>query len=91
MIGTTDALNMLRQHQLVILRRLRDGPLTEFELASEVAEHSGYSIEDASDKMSEWLSQLRAAGFIWFGFLTNDVEQSLLAAALTKKGRELVS
>ena len=48
MIDTIDA---LRQHQLVILRRLRNGPLTEFELASQVADHSGFSAEQCDDSM----------------------------------------
>ncbi len=87
MIDTIDA---LRQHQLVILRRLRGSPLTEFELASEIAEHSGYSVEECADNMSTWLGDLRQAGLIWAGALTNDAEQEIWAAALTKKGRELV-
>jgi len=93
MIGTKTnvPIEALRQHQLVILRRLRSGPLTEFELASEVAEHSGHTIENASDKMSDWLGELRAAGLIWAGPLTNDVQQVLLAAALTARGRKLVT
>jgi hypothetical protein len=39
-----NTLDTLAQHQLVILRRLRAGPLTEFELAREIAEHSAYSV-----------------------------------------------
>ncbi len=87
MIDTIDA---LRQHELVILRRLRDGPLTEFELIAEVAEHSGHSTEKCADSMNAWLSELRDAGFVWAGTLTSDTEQEIWAAALTKKGRELV-
>ena len=85
-----DTLDALQQHQLVILRRLRKGPLTEFELASEIAEHSGYTVEQASDNMNEWLEELRAEGLVWAGVLTNDNGQRLFAAALTKRGTELV-
>lgn len=87
MIETIDA---LRQHQLVILRRLRKGPLTEFELANEVCEHSGFSSEECADNMSEWLDELCGAGLIWAGQLSNASGQTLLAAALTKQGTELV-
>ena len=52
----TLTLDSSRQHQLVILRRLRNTPLTEFELAREVAEHSGYSTEDAADRMKGGLA-----------------------------------
>ena len=85
-----DAVNALQQHQLVILRRLRSGPLTEFELAGEIAGHSGYSIEQCADRMAEWLDELRAEGLIWAGALTNDTGQELMAAALSKRGRDLV-
>ena len=88
MIDTIDALS---QHQLVILRKLRGGPLTEFELASEIAEHSGFTIEQCSDSMVGWLGDLRDAGLIWAGALCNDTKQEMWAAALTKKGRELVA
>jgi len=81
----------LRQHQLVILRRLRGGPLTEFELVREVAQHSGHSFEQAAELMADWLEELRVEGYIWSGALTNSSEQRLMAAALTKKGRELVN
>ncbi|MCH9000969.1 MAG: hypothetical protein IIC02_00215 [Planctomycetes bacterium] len=87
MIDTIDA---LRQHELVILRRLRDGPLTEFELISEVAEHSGHSTEKCADSMNAWLCELRDAGLIWAGALICDTGQEIWAAALTKRGRELV-
>lgn len=85
-----DTLDALQQHQLVILRRLRKGPLTEFELASEIAEHSGHTVEQASDNMNEWLEELRAEGLVWAGVLTNDNGQHLFAATLTKRGTELV-
>jgi len=89
MIDTT--IESLRQHQLVILRRLRGGPLTEFELATEVADHSGHTHEQAADKMAEWLGELREAGLIWFGTLSNSAAQEIMAAALTRRGQELVA
>ena len=85
-----ETLQALRQHQLVILRRLRVGPLTEFELAREVAGSSGFTAEQCSDNMAEWLIELRAEGLIWAGALTNAKGQELMAAALTDKGRNLV-
>ncbi len=88
MIDTIDA---LRQHQLVILRRLRGGPLTEFELAGQVADHSGFSAEQCADSMAEWLEELRREGLVWAGELSNRDGQTILAAALTKSGRELVN
>lgn len=87
----TETLSQLRQHELVILRRLRTGPLTEFELAQQVAEHSGHSNEQASDKMGPWLESLKEAGYIWTGKLFNESGQFIHAAALTRSGRELVS
>ena len=87
MIETQDA---LAQHQLVILRRLRDGPLTEFELVGEVAEHSGYTHEQCADNMAEWLEELRIEGLIWAGALSNADGQRMMAAALAKRGKELV-
>lgn len=78
MTGTIDT---LRQHQLVILRRLRSHPLTEFELASEVAEHSGYDVEQCMDQMSVWLEELRDAGLIWAGRLVNGNKQEMWVAA----------
>lgn len=83
-------LNELRQHELVILRRLREHPLTEFELASEVAEHSGFSPDGAAEHMESWLDALKEAGYIWTGRLYNEKGQFIRAAALTKAGRELV-
>lgn len=87
MIDTIDA---LRNHQLVILRRLRTGPLTEFELANEIAEHSAYTVEQCADNMADWLEELRLEGLIWAGTLTNAEDQQIQAAALTKRGMELV-
>ena len=80
----------LRQHELVILRRLRTGPLTEFELSSEVSAHSGYTAEQAADLMGDWLEELKCRGLIWSGKLANDAGQYILAAALTRNGRALV-
>ncbi|MHC5111079.1 MAG: hypothetical protein ACYTHJ_14505 [Planctomycetota bacterium] len=88
MIDTIDA---LRQHQLVILRRLRQGPLTEFELAYEVSEVSGYSTEQAAENMAIWLRELRDAGLIWTGELANAESQTIHAAALTARGKELIN
>ena len=85
-----DTIDSLRQHQLVILRRLRQGALTEFELVSEVAEHSGYTVEQCADNMADWLEELRGAGLMWAGILTNVDGQEMMAAALTKRGLELV-
>ncbi|MFQ5592176.1 MAG: hypothetical protein ACE5HE_13515 [Phycisphaerae bacterium] len=87
MIDTTDA---LRNHQLVILRRLRSGPLTEFELANEVAEHSSYTVEQCADSMQDWLEELRLEGLVWAGALLNAESQRITAAALTKRGMQLV-
>jgi len=86
----SNAIQALAQHQLVILRRLRQGPLTEFELAREVAEHSGHTTEEAADQMGAWLEALRLEGLVWSGELQNVDGQRLLAAALTKQGREVV-
>ncbi len=87
-IETIDA---LRQHQLVILRRLRTGPLTEFELAAEVAEHSGFTHDQASDLVADWLEELRVEGLVWAGDLCNADAQTISAAALTNRGKELVN
>ncbi len=84
---TTDE---LRQHELVILRRLLSGPLTEFELGSEVADHSGYTREQTADQIGPWLIELQQSGWIWCGKLYNSDGQFIHAAALTNKGRELV-
>jgi len=87
----TTTIKSLQQHQLVILRRLRSHALTEFELASEVAEHSGWAGEQAMDNMSKWLRELRDDGLIWTGVLCNSNGQEMYAAALTISGRDLVS
>ncbi|MGB0717054.1 MAG: hypothetical protein ACPGXK_14330 [Phycisphaerae bacterium] len=88
MINTIEA---LRQHQLVILRRLRKGPLTEFELAHEVSEVSGFTTDQAADNMATWLDELREAGLVWSGQLSNADDQAILAAALTARGKELIA
>ncbi len=85
-----DTTAILQQHELVILRRLRDGPLTEFELAGHIADASGYTRERAADMMSDWLEALRGEGLIWAGSLSNSSDQQIMAAALTNRGRELV-
>ncbi len=87
MLHATESLPL---HQVVILRRLRKHPLTEFELAREVAAHSGYSEEQAVELMAGWLERLRTEGFIWSGALTNADGQTIMAAALTRRGKELV-
>ena len=74
----------------MILRRLRKGPLTEFELAAEIAEHSGFTNEQAVDSLPVWLEELRSYGLLWSGPISNNEDQTMLVAALTKQGRELV-
>ncbi len=86
-----DTIDSLRQHQLVILRRLRGGPLTEFELSHEVAEHSGFTPEQAAENMTDWLEELRCEGLVWSGLLANSNNQQIAAAALTKRGKDLVA
>lgn len=83
-------LNTLRQHELVILRRLRSGPLTEFELAREISNTSGYSTEAAAENVPAWLEALKEEGLVWTGRLSNSNGQSIYAAALTRLGRSLV-
>lgn len=85
-----ETIESLAQHQLVILRRLRASPLTEFELVHEVTNHSGYSVEQCTDRMSDWLETLKREGLVWAGTLHNADGQQIMAAALTKQGRELV-
>ena len=89
-IAVIETIESLAQHQLVILRRLRAGPLTEFELANEVAEHSGHNPEQCTDRMADWLETLRREGLVWAGTLQNADGQQIMAAALTKHGRDLV-
>ena len=84
------AFEVLRQHDLIILRRLRKGPLTEFELAREVAENSNWSAEEAFVHVKEWIDGLQAEGLVWAGKLYNDGGQHIYAAALTRRGLELV-
>ena len=86
-----DTIGSLRQHELVILRRLRGGPLTEFELVQEVAEHSGYTVEQCADNIADWLEALRFEGLVWAGSLANSEGQKIMAAALTGRGKELVA
>ncbi|HNQ24373.1 MAG TPA: hypothetical protein PKK06_14905 [Phycisphaerae bacterium] len=87
----TTTIDSLRQHQLIILRRLRGGPLTEFELVSEVVASTGFTVEQAMDRMAEWLDELRQEGLLWAGALTNANGQTMWAAALTRRGQELVA
>ena len=83
-------LDALGQPQLVVVRRLSSGPLTEFELAHEVTLNSAYTPEQASDRIAGWLNELREKGLIWDGTLSNKCGQTILAAALTNLGRRLV-
>jgi len=85
-----DTIDSLRQHQLVILRRLRNGPLTEFELVQEIAAHSGFTTDQCEENLAIWLTVLRDEGLLWSGALTNEHGQSMLAAAITNRGKELV-
>ncbi len=75
---------------LVVVRRLRSGPLTEFELASEVACQLSYSPEQAVDQLTAWLQELFDEGLIWSGVLSNRRGQQMFAAALTTLGKRLV-
>jgi len=84
------AFEVLRQHELIILRRLRKGPLTEFELAREVAENSNWSAQDSFERIKEWLDDLQKQGLIWAGKLSNDRGQYIYAAALTRRGQEII-
>ncbi len=83
-------LDALCQPELVVLRRLGSGPLTEFELAHEVAVNSSYTPGQAADRVDSWLNELREKGLIWAGTLLNKRGQSIMAAALTNKGRDLI-
>ena len=84
------AFEVLRQHELIILRRLRRGPLTEFELAREVAENSNWSSQESFEHIKEWLDGLQKEGLIWAGKLYNKKGQHIYAAALTRRGQKLV-
>ncbi len=75
---------------LIVARRLRSGPLTEFELASEVACHSSYSPEQAADQLASWVQELFDQDLIWSGVLSNSRGQHMVAAALTNTGKRLV-
>ena len=83
-------LNALCQPELVVLRRLSSGPLTEFELAHEVAVSSSYTPDQAAARVDSWLNELREKGLVWAGTLLNKRGQSIMAAAITNKGRELI-
>ncbi len=83
-------LDALSHHELVVVRRLSGGPLTEFELAHEVAVNSSYTPEQAADRVPGWLNGLRDKGLIWAGTLLNKRGQTIMAAALTNRGQDLV-
>jgi hypothetical protein len=91
MITMNDVLESLRQAELVVVRRLRTGPLTEFELVAEVAEHSGYTTDQAAERMPDLLAGLQDRGLIWSGVLTNRRGQTIMAAALTSHGRSIAA
>jgi len=80
----------MRHHQLIILQQLVRGPLTEFELAQAVAQATGFETELAAEMIPHWLEELRGEGLVWAGQLYNSDKQSIAAAALTNKGRDLV-
>lgn len=78
----------LQQHQLVILRRLRNSPLTEFDLSAEVADSSGWDRENAAERISQWLDELAANG--WIEIQTAGRSYTYKVATLADAGRELV-
>lgn len=84
----TATIDDLRQHQLVILRRLRNGPLTEFDLSAEVANSSGWDREKAAERISQWLDELAANG--WVAIQIGGENHTYKVATLTDAGRELV-
>jgi len=86
----TDAIGAMRHHQLIILQQLVRGPLTEFELAQAVAQATGFEADIAAEMIPQWLDELRSEGLVWSGMLYNQQEQSIAAAALTNRGRDLV-
>ncbi len=86
----TQAFEVLRQHELIILRRLRTGPLTEFELAREVAENSSWTAELAFENIQTWLESLKSDGMVWAGKLYSSKGQYIYAAALTRRGQEIL-
>lgn len=86
----TDTIGVMRQHQLIILQQLVRGPLTEFELAQAVAQATGFEADIAAEMIPQWLDELRGEGLVWSGKLFNSDQQSIAAAALTNRGRDLV-
>ena len=60
-------------------------------LGGRVGDHAGVSAGQCAESMGEWLGGLRGEGLIWAGDLSNANGQTILAAALTKTGRELVN
>jgi len=58
-------LDVLGQDELVVVGRLRCGPLTEFEPAHEMAESSSCTPEQAADRVGGWLNEWREKGLIW--------------------------
>ncbi len=84
------AIESLSNPALIVVRRLRSGPLTEFELASALACHSSYSPEQAADQIASGLQELFDQGLIWSGVLSNRRGQHMMAAALTNLGKRLI-
>ena len=86
----TDTIGAMRHHQLTILKQLLRSPLTEFELCHAVAQSTGFGTDIAAELMPQWLDELKSEGLVWTGPLYNSDDQSIAAAALTKRGRNLV-
>ena len=82
-------MDSLSNPAVVVLRRLRGGPLTEFEMARAVSESFRYSSDQAADQLIFWLQELFDMGLVWYGVLSNACGQNMLTAALTKLGKEL--
>ena len=55
-------LDALCHPELVVVRRLSRGPLTEFEHAHDVAVNSSYTPEQAAGRVTNWLNDLQEKG-----------------------------
>ncbi len=86
----TDTIGAMRHHQLTILQQLLRSPLTEFELCRAVAQSTGFGTDVAAELMPQWLDELKSEGLVWTGPLSNSEDQTISAAALTTRGRNLV-
>jgi len=87
----TTTLEALSKPELAIVRGLVRGPLTEFELAVELASRSGCTPDHAEALLVQQLQELQKKGLIWAGSLSNSRGQVIMAAALTNHGRKLVA